>query len=65
MKKVKITFSQPVKLNRDEPYSEVIVDKNTSGGHNPVSKDVQYIMINGLSAMMYNGLKSFKVEIIE
>tara|TARA_R100001015_G_C4633938_1_gene199584 strand:- start:3310 stop:3507 length:198 start_codon:yes stop_codon:yes gene_type:complete len=65
MKKVKISFSKPVKLNRHEPVTEVIIDKTVSEGHNSIERDIQYILCNAMSDMRYKGLKSFNVEIIE
>ena len=65
MKKVKLTFSQPVKLNRHDPVKEIIIDKTMSSGHNSIGTDVQYVLCNAMSDMKYKGLKSFIVEIIE
>ena len=65
MEKVKFTFSQPVKLNRNEPVTEAIIDKKTSNSHNSLARDVQYIFCNALNEMQYNELKSVTVEVVE
>ena len=62
MEKVKITFSQPVKLNTDPAMKEVIV---SSDEHNTLERNVQYLLCNAMSDMKYRGLKSFTVKIIE
>tara|TARA_R100000005_G_C4997605_1_gene204284 strand:+ start:751 stop:939 length:189 start_codon:yes stop_codon:yes gene_type:complete len=62
MKKVKITFSQPVKLNRDPAKKEVIV---SSDGHNSLERNVQYLLCNAMSDMKYRSLKYFVVEVVE
>jgi len=62
MKKVKITFSQPVKLNTDPAVKEIIV---SSGGHNTLERNIQYLLCNAMSDMKYRGLKSFTVKIVE
>jgi len=65
MKSVKIKFSQPVKLNRHEPVTEVIIDKTVSEGHNSIERDIQYILCGVMGDMRYRGLKSFTVELIK
>ena len=62
MKKVKLTFSQPVKLNREPAIKEIIV---SSDGHNTLERNIQYLLSNAMSDMKYKGLKSFTVKIIE
>tara|TARA_B100000287_G_scaffold206592_1_gene194893 strand:+ start:440 stop:628 length:189 start_codon:yes stop_codon:yes gene_type:complete len=62
MEKVKITFSQPVKLNKEPAIKEVIV---SSDGHNTLERNMQYLLCNAMSDMKYRGLKSFTVKIIE
>tara|TARA_B100000424_G_scaffold162593_2_gene124577 strand:+ start:3018 stop:3206 length:189 start_codon:yes stop_codon:yes gene_type:complete len=62
MKSVKIKFSQPVKLNKDDAVKEVIVDGD---GHNTIERNVQYVLCNAMSDMKYQGLKSFTVEYID
>ena len=62
MKRVKIKFSQPVKLNKDPAVTEIIVKGD---GHNSLERNVQYLLCNAMSDMKYRGLKSFTVKIIE
>jgi|MDSZ01.2.fsa_nt_gb hypothetical protein len=63
--RVKIKFSQPVKLNREEAMSETIIDKTISNGHNSIESDILYIICSAINDMKYKGLKSFMVELIE
>tara|TARA_Y100000592_G_scaffold46214_1_gene73357 strand:+ start:5175 stop:5363 length:189 start_codon:yes stop_codon:yes gene_type:complete len=62
MNKVKIIFSQPVKLNSEPAMKEVIVDGD---GHNTLERNVQYVLCNAMSDMKYRGLKYFKVKVLD
>ena len=62
MNKVKVIFSQPVKLNSEEAVKEVIVDGD---GHNTIERNMQYILCNAMSDMKYRGLKHFKVKVLD
>ena len=62
MKRVKIKFSQPVKLNKDPAVTEITVQGD---GHNSLERNVQYLLCNAMSDMKYRGLKYFVVEVVE
>tara|TARA_R100000315_G_C5177528_1_gene102735 strand:- start:552 stop:740 length:189 start_codon:yes stop_codon:yes gene_type:complete len=62
MKEVKIIFSKPVKLNKEDAVKEVIV---SGDGHNTIERNVQYLLCNAMSDMKYRGLKYFVVEVVE
>ena len=62
--KVKITYSEPIQLATNFKSDERIVGLEVDP-HHPIEAQILSACNGGISAMMYRGLRSFKVEVVD
>ena len=62
--RVKITYSEPIQQSTHNKIDVRVVGLDIDP-HHSISSQILSACTGGVSAMMYKGLKSFKVEVIE